>query len=198
MNTFTCSSIDLSSYDEVTGLANTARVYRVDGIARELSISELVMAICLNQGAKLEAEIVGMMSKMDETTRRINDLSAVENLIVPFLDEGIDTSPAYQFKALGGIPPEGCRQEDSWTQYVTDRGAAIDPSHMTKPTFTRDDVQSSVTSIENQLDALNTNSQSDMIKLQSATNKRDQSYDLVTMMVKSIATTLNANSANMR
>lgn len=197
MNPFTCDSITLSSYDETTGLQNTARVYRVEGIDRELSIAELVMAICLNQGAKLEAEIVEMMSKMDETTRRINELTNVENMLVPLLDEGIG-EPAWQFSKITGTPPSGCSPSDSWMEYVAGFGVQIDPALMNKATLTRDELQTVVTAIENQLDALNTNSQSDMIKLQSSVNKRDQSYDLDTAMVKSIATANNGIAANMR
>ncbi|MBQ6245396.1 MAG: hypothetical protein IJK04_00910, partial [Kiritimatiellae bacterium] len=58
---------DLSMIDQETGRYMTARAYTVDGITdanglpRELSIGQLVMAICLDRASKLEASIIALM-----------------------------------------------------------------------------------------------------------------------------------------
>ncbi|MBR4518290.1 MAG: hypothetical protein IKO65_04735 [Victivallales bacterium] len=45
-----------------------------------------------------------------------------------------------------------------------------------------------ITAIESKMDSLNSFSQQKMIELQSETNKRDQSYDLITNILKSLNT----------
>ena len=54
-----------------------------------------------------------------------------------------------------------------------------------------------ITDIEAKMDSLNSFSQQTMIDLQSLTAKRDQSYDMISNILKSLNTTLLANVNNM-
>ena len=54
-----------------------------------------------------------------------------------------------------------------------------------------------LTAIEAKMDAKNTFSQQTMIELQSLTAKRDQSYDMISNVLKSLSTVMTANVNNM-
>jgi hypothetical protein len=54
-----------------------------------------------------------------------------------------------------------------------------------------------VNAIKDELDAMTQKAQEDMIDLQSLTAKRDQSYDMISNILKSLNTTLLANVNNM-
>ena len=54
-----------------------------------------------------------------------------------------------------------------------------------------------ITQIESKMDSLNSFSQQKMIELQSLTNKRDQSYDMISNILKSLNTTMVGNVNNM-
>lgn len=210
LGAFSVSTINLTSKDLVTGLNNTANVYWVEGINRELSIAELVIAICLNRASEVEAQVVGLMESMSETTRALEELTHVESLLVAKQESGINgkgiggSSLACHWGAivadLGEIP-SGCSATGSWVDYVNDkeiRDAAVLASDFAGATATSSQVENAINAIESRLDALNTISQETLIKLQSLTNKRDQTYDLITAMTKSTLTAGTSISANMR
>ena len=50
------------------------------------------------------------------------------------------------------------------------------------------DTDTLITNIESKMDSLNSFSQQKMIELQSETNKRDQAYDMITNILKSLNT----------
>ena len=54
-----------------------------------------------------------------------------------------------------------------------------------------------LTAIEAKMDEKNTFSQQTMIELQSLTAKRDQSYDMISNVLKSFSTVMTANVNNM-
>lgn len=234
---FTISTFDLSSRDLVTGLNNTANVYHVPGIDRPLSIAELVIAICLDRAADIEAKVVAIMEEMSENTKQAEDLLKFENYLVDKFVNGVS-----EYKDAGGnlfwaqdmpaffettdkskwtlIPEEwwkdladgraGAYGAGSWIDYLNKKlGVEISAATYSNAldargkagggySFTSDDVNSICSAIESRLDALNTLSQEVLIKLQSLTNKRDQTYDLITSMVKSTLTAGQAISGNMR
>ena len=200
---FTVGTINLTSYDEVTGLRNTANVYRVQGIDRELSAAQLVMALCLNRATEIEAQIVSLMEEMAGTTRLIEALSTFESKLVDLQDTG---ASGRKFSDIGYTAadtlPEGMTLSSDWandwlwpgtdpSQYVVDM-----PKNFVESSTAS--IQALITNVETRLDSLNTNSQEKMIQLQSLTNKRDQTYDLITAMVKSMYTAENAIGANLR
>ncbi len=54
-----------------------------------------------------------------------------------------------------------------------------------------------ISQIETKMDSMNSFSQQKMIELQSCTNKRDQSYDMITNILKSLNSTLVGNANNL-
>ena len=216
---FKVGTIDLSSYNDVTGLKNTATVYWVDGIDRPLPLAQLVMAICFERAAEKENKVVELMNTLATTTKTIEELAWFENVLVEFADKGIKRASS------GGDPPWGCDwggilKSDKdlpegcmwrggadnkapfgrWTDWlVTKFGIKTYPAGFQKQqNYSIDEVGKVLDSIETKLDSLNTTSQKDMILLQSETTKRDQTYDLITAMVKSISGANTSIAASMR
>ena len=213
---FSVGTIDLSSYDDVTGLKNTANVYHVEGIARPLSLAQLVMAVCLERAATKESKVVELMNTLANTTKTIEELSWLENILVGFSDTGIGTKKAppgeNDYWAIDWMTvvesekdiPEGWGvrgEKGRWTQCLYERGVIDQTAYQKtywKTTLSSDDVSKILDAIESRLDSLNTTSQKDMIMLQSETTKRDQTYDLITVMVKSIGGASTSISSSMR
>ena len=222
---FKVGTIDLSSYNDVTGLKNTATVYWVDGIDRPLPLAQLVMAIYFERAAAKENEVVELMNKLATTTKMIEELANYENLIVEHSDgwsmkdignekecwpqdwaqlvKSTDAS-----KRPAGTPARsGSGGVGGWVDYFNKHyfnpdgknpSAELDIGYYSKQTWSADDVGKILDAIETKLDSLNTTSQKDMIKLQSETTKRDQTYDLITAMVKSIGGVNSSISSSMR
>ena len=212
LGAFSVSTINLTSKDLVTGLNNTANVYFVPGLGRELSIAELVIAICLDRAASLESDVVGIMEEMSATTKDIEELTRVEGILTKYVDSGITRAsgddPPWACD-WGGILenesqlPAGCGWRgpgwNHWTDWVRDM-CKLDsfPIPIQKENFSADEVDKACSVIETRLDALNTTSQETLIKLQSLTNKRDQTYDLITAMTKNTLTAAQSIGSNMR
>ena len=211
----TVDTFDLTSIDESTGLHNTAKVYWVDGINRPLPLAQLVMAICLERAVDRENEVVRIMNKITNTTKTIEDLSWIENILVGYADTGISKREynGYNAWAIDWIAivdedkiPEGWKlwgDRGRWTEWlcelgVIDEKAYKDPNTYWKGTFSSADVNKILDAIDTKLDSLNTTSQKDMILLQSETTKRDQTYDLISVMVKSIGGANTSIAASMR
>ena len=219
---FSVGTIDLTSVNEKTGLNNTANVYFVPGLGRELSIAELVIAICLDRAADIEAKVVDVMEQMSESTKKIEDLTWVENILVGFIDTGmsakkVDGGPDFELYAcewyslIGADPsklPEGCWGYANvtpdggfgrWTDWLVNVCDVEFPfDGLTWKNYTADEIDKICSAIETKLDALNTTSQETLIQLQSLTNKRDQTYDLITAMTKNTLTAAQSIGSNMR
>ena len=80
----TVDTFDLSLRSPETGRHLTANVYFVDGVTdatgapRALSIGQLVMALCLDRAARLEAGIITLMNEMNDTTAKLEAMSQIE------------------------------------------------------------------------------------------------------------------------
>ena len=190
-------TFDLSMRDPETGNILTANIYKVEGIDRELSAAQLVMAICLQKAAELEATIVELMDEMSRTTTKIENLSTLEEKLVALQDKG-DVECLFSDIDWKDDLPEGWKSGQKWTDWANSVGVTIPNYSESMRTVGKTDLQTVITNIESKLDSLNTVSQKNMIELQSKTNKRDQTYDLITAMVKSIGTSNNAIAGNMR
>lgn len=183
--------IYLSMQNADTGEYLTANVYTVDGVyeidgktPRLLSIGQLVMALCLQRAAELESDIIGKMNTLENTTEQLELMTQIENDI---LDGGanmdnINTSRVnyrgrnmtfYDFLVnemeMDGIP----------TGFVSESDTDL------------------LTAIEAKMDEKNTFSQQTMIELQSQTTKRDQAYDMISNVLKSLNNVLVGNANNM-
>ena len=191
---------DLSMVNPDTGFYNTATVYTVDGVTnadgslRELSIGQLVMAICLQRAAELETSIIALMEEMKSTSAQLADMTKIEQAVI---DEFTSNTNGHAYN-LNNV---SVTSSTSAIQLLRDMGV-LDSTQ----TYVRNDSVLSnldilyddfISALEAKMDEKNSFSQQKMIELQSLTNKRDQSYDMISNVLKSLNTTLTGNVNNL-
>ena len=184
---------DLSMVSPQSGEFLTARAYTVEGVTnadgslRQLSIGQLVMAICLSRASKLEADIIALMEEMSTTSAQLADMTKIEQAV-------IDDFAANQSGHAYNLNNVTVTSSTSAVQLLRDL-EVINSSQ----TYVRNDKILSnadimyddfITQIESKMDEKNSFSQQKMIELQSLTNKRDQSYDMISNILKSLNTTM--------
>ncbi len=201
---------DLSMIDQNTGRYLTGRVYTVDGITnadnslRELSIGQLVMALCLDRAAALEASIIELMEKMNETSARLAGMTEVEQRIVDLANEStgsdywrldtryLTTEPYNGVTLLAFLTEEEYGVELDLGDDVTK--VRVNDTTARTGEILYDDF---ISLLEAKMDDQNSFSQQKMIELQSQTSKRDQSYDMISNILKSLNTVLVGNANNL-
>ena len=176
---------DLSMVSPQSGEFLTARAYTVEGVEnadgslRQLSIGQLVMAICLNRASKLEADIIALMEEMSATSAQLAALTEIENDI---LDGGANMDNIN----TSHVTYDG--QDYTFYDFLVN---VMGFSSSDVPTGFADASNTDlITLIESKMDEKNSFSQQKMIELQSLTNKRDQSYDMISNILKSLNTTM--------
>ena len=191
---------DLSMVSPQSGEFLTARAYTVEGVTnadgslRELSIGQLVMAICLSRASELETDIIALMEEMSTTSAQLADMTKIEQAVIDDfaanqnghaynLDNVTVTSSTSAVQLLRDLEVINSSQ-----QYVRN------DSILSNADIMYDDF---ITQIESKMDEKNSFSQQKMIELQSLTNKRDQSYDMISNVLKSLNTTIIGNINNM-
>ena len=193
---------DLSMVNPDTGLCNTARAYTIEGVTdanglpRELSIGQLVMAVCLKRASELEDAIIEKMSSLEATTALLETLTEIESNVIT---EFQNNTNGHAYELNGKTTSNGTsyltllRSSDigimSSTQHYVRNDAELSNQDILYDTF--------ITKIEAKMDEKNTFSQQTMIELQSLTAKRDQSYDMISNVLKSLNTVLVGNANNM-
>ena len=174
---------DLSMVNPETGEYLTARAYTVDGVLgvdnqpRLLSIGQLVMAICLQRATALEAGIIALMEEMNSTSVKLELMTQIE---ADILDGGANMANIN----MSHVTYEG--RNYNFHDFLVDvvrMDAASVPSDFVSATDT-----DFITALESKMDEMNSFSQQKMIELQSQTSKRDQSYDMISNVLKSLNT----------
>lgn len=189
---FETEAIRLSMNNAQTGKALTGNVYNVqfsDGATRTMSIVQLVMAICLERATEMEADVVDIMEQMARVTANIEAISDIEKKLLELKDgESIgNLTGSWQIAYEDG---NGIVREQTFTKAQT----ALNYLGITATNATP--IDTIIDNIEAKLDELNTTSQEQMITLQSQTNKRDQSYELISNVVKSLYTVMTGVANN--
>jgi len=184
---------DLSMVNPQSGEFLTARAYTVDGVTnadgslRQLSIGQLVMAICLQRASALEAQIIALMDEMNTTSQHLADMTTIEKAVIDDFSSN-QNGHAYDLNNVS------ITSSTDTVQFLRDQGV-LNSSQV----YVRNDSILSVadimyddfiTEIESKMDEKNSFSQQKMIELQSLTNKRDQSYDMISNVLKSLNTTM--------
>ena len=185
---FGVDQIYLSMQNPDTGEYLTADVYTVDGVyetdgvtPRLLSVGQLVMAICLQRAAELEADIIAKMNKLEGITEMLECMTEIENAVL----EG-DVNMSTKKVKYRGV-------EYSYYTFLTEVAEMNDvPSGTVNA-----DSEDFLTSLESEMDSNNSFSQQTMIQLQSQTTKRDQTYDMISNVLKSINAVLTGTVNNM-
>ena len=207
---FDTKQIDLSMRNPDTGRFLQANVYFVEGVKnadgsyRELSIGQLVMAICLARATEVEQALVLKMDAMNQSSLMLDSLTAIETRIADtaagkaygdyigttWADIGFTEKEAARFKKL--------HETDEWTAFVINYAKVPSLPTPESQGYDLNAIDEVMTNIESRMDDLNTQNQSDMIEMQSLTNKRDQAYDLNAALIKSFQTVIIGTIANMR
>ena len=186
MAVFATEQIELSMCSSQTGLPLTANVYTLEGVTevdgrtpRLMSIGQLVMAICLQRATKLEDEIVDVMDQINANTMLLNGLTSVETELVKVGVGGTFDAGA-TFKYDG--------ETVTYAEFLSSKANVTGLPSGTSWSY--EQVQTAISLLEDKMDSLNTISQDTLIQLQSLTAKRDQTYDLVSNVLKSLNTVL--------
>lgn len=169
----------------VGGTGNlTANYYTVAGVnnpdntPRPLSIGQLVMALCLSRATELEAEIVGVVEELNTTSEDLERLTEIEKRIVEATSGNVDLST------------EKLSDGQTYKAFLESKGITVSSNAANSSS------EQLITDIESKMDSLNSFSQQTMIDLQSLTAKRDQSYDMISNILKSLYSTLTTNVNN--
>ena len=160
-----------------------------DGNLRQMSIGQLVMAICLNRASELEAKIVAEMNEMAKSTDKLEEYSAIEAELAAW-QKANPTGTLTTSVDSGAYPKLAAALND--TEFLS--GIGMDTS---AKSWSADAVDEMMQNIEEQMDSLNTLSQEQLIDIQSLTSKRDDTYSLISNVLKSLYTVMTGNVNNM-
>ncbi|MBR1588113.1 MAG: hypothetical protein IJ658_07295 [Kiritimatiellae bacterium] len=199
---------DLSMVNPETGFYNTARAYTVDGVTnadgspRLLSIGQLVMAICLQRAAELETRIIELMEEMNSTSAQLEIMTEIEEKVIGWTTASPQPHNGYEHLYHDTVSGTGTQYDgNTYEEFLRSMGVIgegiqcvrwsgdPDPNDIMYDDF--------ITAIESKMDEKNSFSQQKMIELQSLTNKRDQSYDMISNILNSLNTTMVGNVNNM-
>ena len=173
--------LDLSMVNPETGFYNTARTYTVDGVTnadgslRLLSIGQLVMAICLQRAAELEDSIIALMEEMNSTSAQLELMTQIETDILAGTVSMTSKTLTYNGTSY------------TYKNFLVN---VVGMSSSDVPDSASASSADFISALEAKMDEKNSFSQQKMIELQSLTNKRDQSYDMISNVLKSLNTTM--------
>ena len=211
---------DLSMVNPDTGRYNTARVYTIDGVEdangalRQLSIGQLVMAICLQRAYLLEEGeldaatgkrtkgIIPLMEEMNATSAELKIMTTIEEKVVGWTTADPQPHPGYEHLYHDTISGTGTSCDGkTYMDVLRSMGIIGDGIECVRWSGNKDpnDIMYDdfITKLEAKMDERNTFSQQKMIELQSLTNKRDQAYDMISNVLKSLNTVLVGNANNL-
>lgn len=200
--------IYLSLANPDNGELLTANVYTVDGVfeadgvtLRQLSIGELVMALCLQWAARREngyddpvtgqhvSGIIEIMEQIEDNSAKLESLTDIETQIVNYFSND-HTDHAWGLRSY--TVATGAHAGESVKQALVAEGVITNGIDYVRDDKIVSDVDvlysQIVTDIEAKMDEMNSFSQQKMIQLQSQTSKRDQAYDMISNVLKSLNT----------
>lgn len=185
---FEVDQIYLSMQSTDTGEYLMANVYTLPGVCevdgktpRLLSIGQLVMALCLQRAAALETDIVSKMNTLENTTEQLELMTQIESNVL----EGDVNMKSRRVTYLG--------TGYTYYDFLTD---IMEMDEVPSGTVNASSTEF-LSALESLMDSKNSFSQQTMIELQSQTTKRDQAYDMVSNVLKSINTVLIGNVNNL-
>ena len=185
--------IVLSMKSPETGEYLTANVYTVDGVyepgstteLRRLSIGQLVMALCLQRAAALESQVIEKMAAIENTSTQLELMTEIENAVLAGTVNMSSKKVTYNGKSY------------TYYQFLTETPELGMDADVVPTGNVNADSTDFLSALEAKMDEKNTFSQQAMIELQSLTNKRDQAYDMVSNVLKSVNTVLVGVANNM-
>ena len=178
---------NLSMPDHDTGMYLTARTYSLtvkdaDGatetLLTNLSIGQLVMALCLERAVAKEKEIIETMNSLNTTSSQLEALTSIETDVVA----ATDTSKV-------NLKNKTLTYNGSTYTYFAFLDEVVKLDVVPETACATDN--EFVTSLERAMDERNSINQQTMIELQSATSKRDQAYDMISNILKSLGNVMS-------
>ncbi|MBQ9430693.1 MAG: hypothetical protein IJU44_03990 [Kiritimatiellae bacterium] len=172
---------DLSMVSPESGEFLAARTYTVEGVTnadgslRALSIGQLVMAICLQRAAELETSIIALMEEMNSTSAKLENMTTIETQVLAGTVSMTSATVTYDGTSY------------TYKNFLVN---IVGMSSSDVPDSASVSSSDFITALEAKMDEMNSFSQQKMIELQSLTNKRDQSYDMISNVLKSLNTTM--------
>lgn len=200
---FSTEAIDLSMRSPETGAYLTSNVYTLEGVTNEdgslrlMSISQLVMAICLSRATELESGIVGIMETMAEKTDQLDRYSRVESDIANWQKDNPTTELTQEIITANKDKYPDMYEALSDSANLASFLSEIGVSDTSKSSWKPDELDELMQKIEEQMDSLNTISQELLIDIQSLTSKRDDTYSLISNVLKSLYTVMTGNINNL-
>ena len=187
---FNLSMTDPDSGEYLTANTYSLTVKDADGatetLLTNLSIGQLVMALCLERAVAKEKEIIDIMDSLNLTSSQLEALTTIETDAVA----ATDSSKLKLTKKT--LTYDG----DSYTYYAfLDEVIKLDSVPETVGP-SDEEYNTLITALEQAMDQRNSINQQTMIELQSSTSKRDQAYDMVSNVLRSFNTVLTATVNN--
>ncbi len=197
---FNTEAISLSMQNPETGALLTSNVYTLEGVTnadgslRQMSVGQLVMAVCLSRATELESQILVEMEEMAETTDRLDRYSRVEADLANWQKDNPNATLTLAGISATAYPDLYAEFSDATkrAQFLSDIGMSTSQS-----SWSPDEVDEIMQKTEEQMDTLNTISQEQLIDIQSLTSKRDDTYSLVSNVLKSLYTVMTGNVNNL-
>ena len=193
---FTSELTPLTVRNPETGRLLTANIYTIDGLEGEFSMGQLVMAICLSRAVDIENELIEVMRDVDATSSRLDTLTQIQERFVDWFDNhgagdkftgfGEEVSFTYDGKTIAG---------SAWRDFLRNT-CEMTLVEVPDGDLTKVQVESLIDSLSDRMDAYNSISQDQLIRMESLTMKRDQTYDMVTNILKTVNTQLLGNAGN--
>ena len=188
---FNLSMTDPDSGEYLTANTYSLTVKDADGatetLLTNLSIGQLVMALCLERAVAKEKEIIDIMNSLNLTSSQLEALTTIETDAVAATD-----SSKLKLKEKT-LTYDG----DSYTYYAfLDKVIKLDSVPETVGP-SDEEYNTLITALEQAMDQRNSINQQTMIELQSSTSKRDQAYDMISNVLKSLGNVLTGTVNNL-
>ena len=188
---FNLSMTDPDSGEYLTANTSSLTVKDADGatetLLTNLSIGQLVMALCLERAVAKEKEIIDIMNSLNLTSSQLEALTTIETDAVAATD-----SSKLKLKEKT-LTYDG----ESYTYYAfLDEVIKLDSVPETVGP-SDEEYNTLITALEQAMDQRNSINQQTMIELQSSTSKRDQAYDMISNILKSLGNVLTGTVNNM-
>jgi len=178
---FNLSMTDVDTGEYLTGRTYSLVVTDADGVTQttlsNLSIAQLVMAVCLERAVKIESDIIATMNDLNKTSSELQALTEMENEIV--------TTDGKAGRYID-LTTKTLSSDSSKTYYAALEEMGIDRQILDDSVHASSESSDLINAIEKAMDQRNSINQETMINLQSMTSKRDQSYDMIANISKSL------------
>lgn len=162
------------------------------GEAKNLTLGQLVNAVCCRAGFALETESVALVNFMTSRTRRLKAASTVMETLVSGAEKGYDTE--LQLEGYGTMTARAFLRDVMGYSFKSADGTGA--GSLPYSVETENDQLAVYTVMKKDLDAMTTESQTRMIDLQSCMSRRDVVFATATNVVQTLGGVLQTVASN--